>query len=81
MNRLREIRQDRGLTASELGRRMRVDPSTVRHVEAGRLYAYPKFRRLAARALHVSERKIFGDVAELRDTTNGDIERVRTARL
>jgi transcriptional regulator with XRE-family HTH domain len=61
MQRLRELRLARGLTASELGRQMKVDPSTVRHVEAGRMYAYPRFRRLAARALRVSEREIFGE--------------------
>jgi transcriptional regulator with XRE-family HTH domain len=60
MNRLREVREARGLTATELGRRMRVDPSTVRHVEAGRLYPYPKFRRGAARVLGVTERDLFG---------------------
>jgi len=60
MNRLREMRKTRGMTASELGRRMRVDPSTVRHIEAGRLYPYPKFRRLAARILGVSEGELFG---------------------
>jgi transcriptional regulator with XRE-family HTH domain len=60
MNRLRQIRQAKKLTAAELGRRIKVDPSVVRHVELGDAYAYPSFRRRVARILGVREEKIFG---------------------
>jgi transcriptional regulator with XRE-family HTH domain len=62
MNRLREVRQARGLTQAELGRRLRVDPSMVRHVEAGRIQPYPRFRRLAAKVLRVNEEELFGQI-------------------
>jgi transcriptional regulator with XRE-family HTH domain len=58
-NRLREIRIAMGLTAAELGRRILVDPSIIRHVEAGDFYPYPKLRRRAARVLGVTEDELF----------------------
>ncbi len=61
VNRLREMRKLRGISAAELGRRLRVDPSVIRHVEAGRAYAYPRLRRGVARVLGVDERELFGD--------------------
>lgn len=57
---LREVRTRRGLSQAELGRRMRIDPSLVRHVEAGRLAPYPRFRRVAAEILGCNEDQIFG---------------------
>jgi ribosome-binding protein aMBF1 (putative translation factor) len=57
---LREVRTRRGLSQAELGRRMSIDPSVVRHVEAGRLVPYPRFRRLAAEILGCKEEQIFG---------------------
>lgn len=59
-SKLREARVARGLTQAELGRRLQVDPSLVRHVEAGRILPYPKFRRRAAQVLQVSEQELFG---------------------
>ena len=59
INRLREMRVARGISAAELGRQAKVDPSIVRHIEAGRMYAYPKFRRRVARVLRVSQKKLF----------------------
>jgi transcriptional regulator with XRE-family HTH domain len=58
-NRLREIRLAMGMTAAELGRRIPVDPSVIRHVEAGDFYPYPKLRRRAARVLGVTEDDLF----------------------
>ncbi len=63
MNKLREVRQAKGLSQAELGRRLKVDPSLVRHVEAGRIQPYPRFRRLAARVLQVSEHELFGQTS------------------
>ncbi len=61
LNRLREVRQARGLTATELGRRVHVDPAIIRNVEAGRIYAYPKLRRRTAQVLRVSQRELFSE--------------------
>lgn len=60
LNRLREVREARGMTQAELGRRVRVDPSLIRHVEAGRMLAYPKLARGVARVLGVPADEIFG---------------------
>jgi transcriptional regulator with XRE-family HTH domain len=61
VNRLREIREVRKMTQAELGRRVRVDPSLIRHVEAGRMQAYPRLRRLVSRVLGVAAEDIFPD--------------------
>lgn len=59
--RLRELRIEAGLSQAELGRRMSIDPSIVRHVEAGRVKPYPRFRRLAAQILEADEGELFSD--------------------
>jgi len=56
---LRQLRVRAGLSQAELGRRMGIDPSIVRHVEAGRVVPYPRFRRLAAQILGCDEDRIF----------------------
>jgi len=63
---LRKRRTIIGLTQAELGRRMGIDPSIVRHVEAGRLKPYPRFRRLAAEILEVDEGVLFPDAETAR---------------
>lgn len=60
MNKLREQRMGLSMSQAELGRRMGIDPSIVRHVEAGRLKPYPRFRRLAAKILGKTEEELFG---------------------
>jgi len=60
VNRLKEVRLQRGISQAELGRRMCIDPSIVRHVEAGRMYPYPRFQRLAAEILGLMEEELFG---------------------
>jgi len=59
MSKLRERRSELQMTQAELGRRMGIDPSIVRHVEGGRLKPYPKFRRLAAEILGAKEEELF----------------------
>ncbi len=58
-NRLRELRQSKGLSQAELGRRIRVDPSLIRRIEGGYGYAYPKLRRGVSRVLGVPASEIF----------------------
>ncbi|MHB1450819.1 MAG: helix-turn-helix domain-containing protein [Coriobacteriia bacterium] len=48
MRRLKELRQDRGLSARELSRRAALDPSTLSLIETGRLTPYPvQLQRIA----------------------------------
>jgi len=57
---LRRVRLEAGMSQAELGRQMRIDPSIVRHIEAGRWKPYPRFRRLAAEILGLTEEELFG---------------------
>jgi len=66
MSKLRTARARVGMTQAELGRQMGIDPSIVRHVEAGRLKPYPRFRRLAAQILDVGEGELFPDAETAR---------------
>lgn len=66
MSNLRDLRVQSGLSQAELSRRMSIDPSIVRHVEAGRLKPYPRFRRVAAEILGVEERELFPETEHAR---------------
>lgn len=66
MKPLRMAREQSGLSQAELGRRMCIDPSIVRHVEAGRLKPYPRFKRLAAENLCVEESELFPETEQTR---------------
>jgi len=59
--RLRQMRIEAGLSQVQLAQQMQIDPSIVRHVEAGRTKAYPRFRRVAASVLGVEEGDLFAD--------------------
>lgn len=59
--RVREARLARRVSQAELGRQVRVDPSLIRHVEAGRMVAYPRLRREIARVLQVPMRSLFDE--------------------
>jgi len=66
METLRTAREKAGLSQAELGRRMKIDPSIVRHVEAGRLKPYPRFRRVAAGILQMEESELFPETTQAR---------------
>ena len=67
MTTLRGARERIHMTQAELGRRMCIDPSIVRHVEAGRIKPYPRFKRVASEILGVEERLLFGNAASADD--------------
>ena len=48
MHPLREARTREAMTQVDLARILEVDPSIVRHIEAGRIAAYPRIRRLCS---------------------------------
>jgi len=64
MSALRNARCNASLSQAELGRRMGIDPSIVRHVEAGRVNPYPRFRRVAAEILGVEEGELFPEAEQ-----------------
>jgi transcriptional regulator with XRE-family HTH domain len=56
--RVRELREAKGWTRVELGRRARIHPADVSKIENGRIVPYgPQVRRLA-RALKVAESEL-----------------------
>lgn len=58
MHPLREARESRGLTQAALGRKARIHPATISHIEHGRLIAWPSLIRRLSKALGVSPDQI-----------------------
>ena len=69
MHALAEARKKRGMTQVELARRLKIDPSLVRHVEAGRVQPYPRFRRICAEVFEMSEEELFGNTSKKANET------------
>ena len=57
---LKEVRKAKGFTVAELARRTNIHPTTIFDLEAGRRFAYPKYRRLLSQELGVSAESLFG---------------------
>lgn len=57
---LRQARERLGISQTQLAMRTGIHPSTISRLEAGKLFAYPGHRARLARALQVSEDKLFG---------------------
>ena len=55
-------RQRLGINQAELARRTGLPPTLVNHLERGRLYPYPKYRRLISEVLGMSEDELFEEV-------------------
>lgn len=58
-NNLRKIRERKGLSQLELGRRTGIAGNIISTLERGRIYPYPGWRRKLAAALEIPEDKIF----------------------
>lgn len=59
-HRLREARKGLGLSVAKLSRMTGIQPTTLFDLEAGRRYAYPKYRRLLEDALKTPADELFG---------------------
>ena len=62
-NRIKELREEQGLSQSELARRARIGPTNLNAIEHGRIYAWPKARRSLAKALKVTQKELFPEEA------------------
>lgn len=62
-SKLREIREERGLTQTQLAHKIRMANSCVSAVECGDRRPWPNFRKRVAKALGVPEAEIFGGEA------------------
>ena len=58
-NRIKELREEQGLSQSELARRARIGAANLNAIERGRIYAWPKARRSLAKALKVTQKELF----------------------
>ena len=59
-SKLRKARLRKGLSVAALSRATGLHPTTIFELEAGRRYAYPKYRELLSEELGVSEEELFG---------------------
>ena len=64
MNRVKEVREARGLTQIELARRTHIHPSNLSAVECGRLLVWPKAKRALARVLKTTMAELFPEKRE-----------------
>jgi len=60
MNRLRQVRDEQGVSQLHLAYLTGIQPSAISRVENGHMAAYPNWRKRFALALKVSECDIFG---------------------
>ena len=73
-NKLREIRLEKRLTVAALSRITGLHPTTLFDLEAGRRYAYPKYRRLLSNALGVSSDLLFGRIDSVKPANDAACE-------
>ena len=59
MNKVREVREKKGMSQTELARRTRIHPSNLSAVERGRLTCWPKAKRSLARVLKTPIAELF----------------------
>jgi ribosome-binding protein aMBF1 (putative translation factor) len=59
MNRLRESRQEVGISQTQLSYRARIPSTAISSIECGKLYPYPKAKRALARVLKCSQAELF----------------------
>lgn len=56
---LKELREQKGLTQAELGRRIKISPACISQVEHGDRRPWPNFRKRVSKVLGVPETEIF----------------------
>ena len=59
MNRIRQTREEAGLTQVELARRAHMASTNLSAIERGRLVPWPKARKALAKALKTPEPELF----------------------
>ena len=61
MNRVREYREQAGISQTELARRVRVAGANLSAIERGKVAPWPKVRRALVRVLKQPESELFPD--------------------
>ena len=58
-NKLKELRESRGMSQFDLSLKSRISPSEISRLENGKIYPYPGWRRKLSNALNVPQNEIF----------------------
>ena len=66
MNKVKGVREERGLTQVELARRIHIHPSNLSSIENGRVTPWPKAKRSLARVLKTPIAELFPSNGEER---------------
>jgi len=66
MNKVREVREARGLTQIELSRKTRIHPCNLSAIERGKVVAWTKAKRALARVLKTTMAELFPSGGEER---------------
>ncbi len=73
MNRVRELREERGLSQTQLSVLTGIHTAALSRIETSKIFAYPGWRKRIARALGVAEVEVFprGGERHAADGTKG----------
>jgi len=66
MNKVREVREEKGISQTELSRRTRIGSPNLSAIEHGKLTPWPKARRALARVLKTPMAELFPSNGEER---------------
>jgi transcriptional regulator with XRE-family HTH domain len=61
LNKVKEIRESRGLSQFDLAKKANITPSDISRIENNKIFPYPQWRKRISEALEVPEDKIFLD--------------------
>lgn len=59
MNRVKEMREERGLSQTQLSVLTGIHTATLSRIETGKTFVYPAWRKRIARAFQVAEADVF----------------------
>ena len=60
-NKLREVRESKGLSQLQLSAKTKISPGAICNIENNKIFAYPGWRKRISEALNVPEEEIFLD--------------------
>jgi putative transcriptional regulator len=72
-NNLKEIRIQKGISQQQLSFETRISPGVLSHIENGKIFAYPGWRKRIAKALKMPEEVIFPGVDRKEEANFGEI--------
>lgn len=64
MNKVRKVREEKGMSQTELARRAHIHPSNLSALECGKIVPWPKAKRSLARVLKTTIAELFPEKEE-----------------